>query len=140
MKNSKFHLNFWPKRCGILQFKFCLKNNDNCILKFHSKHVFHSGKVCDKNMPTFSKFCVCWFCWIVFRQYCTSWVSFSKMIVSKSKFFELACWEPCIWLEKKKVVKIVNVWETTTNCNKWGRQNMFSAEATTNIHENCAVG
>ena len=36
---------------------------------------------------------VCWFCWIVFRQYCTLWVSFSKMIVSKSKFFEVMSWE-----------------------------------------------
>ena len=91
-------------------------------------------------MALWSKFALSWFCGIVFGHYCSLWVSFLKMIASKSKFLEVICYENCTWLEKKKIWKVVNVWKTATSFNKWGKQYVVLAEPTINIREKFAVG
>ena len=126
----------------VRKFRICFLFDKRMIIleKFTQEALLNSNKSCDTDMPPCSNFALSWFCGIVFQHYCSLWVSFSKMIVSKSKFLEVICYQNCIWLEKKKIWKVVNVWKTATSFNNWGRKDMVLAQPTINIREKFVSG
>ena len=132
MNRSRKMRQFW--------ISFLLHKTMIMLENFIQEALLNSNKSCDTRMTPWSKFALSWFCGIVFGRYCSLWVSFSKMIVSKSKFLEVICYRDCTWLEKKKIWKVVKVWKTATTFNKWGRQDVVLAEPTLNIREKFAVG
>ena len=85
----------WLLNCSrkMRQFWICFLFDKRMIMlrSFIQEALLISNKSCDTHMTTWSKFTLSWFCGIVFGHYCSLWVSFLKMIVSKSKFLEVIC-------------------------------------------------
>ena len=132
MNRSRKMRQFW--------ISFLLHKRMIMLENFIQEAPLNSNKSCYTRMPPCSKFALSWFCGIVFGHHCSLWVSFFKMIASKSKFLEVICYQNCTWLEKKKTWKVVNVWKTATSFNKWGRQDVVLAQPTINIREKFAFG